>query len=130
MGQQGTTGQVVSANATITWDAARRLAVLVYTEPAQDVSGAVIAPILEALDHWFGELGGDLVVDLRGVARTDDTFRRAWAEVLAPRRFRVRVAVSGSNAHMDVVSRIFEAGVGVEIRAFRDHDAALASLHG
>lgn len=125
---RGTLPEIRSANATVTWDAERRLAVLRYAPPAQLVTGEIIRPILEALDGWFGEEGGDLVVDLAGVGRTDEEFRRAWADLLAPRRFRVRISISGSNAHMDTVSRIFEAGVGVEIRGFPTHDAALASM--
>ena len=121
---------MASANATMTWDAERRLAVLVYAPPAQLITGEIIAPVLAGLDAWLGEQGGDLVVDLTGVDKTDEAFRRAWVEVLAPRRFRVRIAISGSNAHMDVVSRMFGAGVGVEINGHPDHESALRSPAG
>ena len=120
---------VRSGTIVVSWDAEKRLAVLIYEVPTR-ATGEQFRPLLKVLEEW---LAGDerpfyFLNDCKPLLSMDTECRALWWDFFRPRCQRAWAALYNMSPMIQIVAEMYRAATGIRMKGFSSEAAARAWL--
>jgi hypothetical protein len=116
---------VRSGTIVLSWDAEKRLAVLIYEVPIR-ATGEQARPLLKAFDEW---LAGDqrtfyFLNDCKPLLHMDTECRAMWWDFFRPHCQHAWAALYNMSPLIQIVAQMYRAATGIRMKGFSNEAAA------